>query len=365
MINPGTLRVGFPESQLSDNRAFNTKVRVLERSNEWLTLQWEGTWDGQSDFVLSFDGECYISSLSLTDEPLTEFKTEYSTQINQSSRNISLLASRTSSNETNIAQVSITAGQIQQTVQQNYTALDGRISSNTSAITQTAQSIRQEVSSVAGTASDLSTRVGSLEVTAGNVSARVSAIEGDYVKSASLDLVVRKNAQGYLESGVYVSADYVDFTFTHTANFNSGGVTVMSIDSYGNLWIAGQYQNGLKIGNNGIERWNDSKEEWGELYASRCVKMVNASYATLNKDDDFVISVSPNIRIFLPSGCSDGKIITIKVIGHTSNIQPSSGNSIFTDHLIQYGGGGMDLTNYDRAEFVLYQGIWYWNAISL
>ena len=365
VINPGTLRVGFPDSQLSDNRAFNTKVRVLERSNEWLTLQWEGTWDGESDFVLTFDGECYITALSLTDEPLSEFKTEFSTQFNQTSRNISLIATRTSSNETNIAQLSITATQIQQTVSSNYTALDGRISSNTSAITQTAQSIRQEVSSVAGTASDLSTRVGSLEVTAGNVSARVSAIEGDYVKSASLDLVVRKDASGHLESGVYVSADYIDFTFTHTANFNSGGVTVMSIDSYGNLWIAGQYQNGLKIGNNGIERWNDSKEEWGELYASRCARFLSKATEYLNKDDDFLISVWPNTRIYLPSGCADGKVISIKTIGHTTNIQPPSGQSLFTDHIITSSDNGMDLNGYDRAEFVLYNGSWYWNFMSI
>ena len=253
VINPGTLRVGFPDSQLSDNRAFNTKVRVLERSNEWLTLQWEGTWDGESDFFLSFDGECYITALSLTDEPLSEFKTEFSTQFNQTSRNISLIATRTSSNETNIAQLSITATQIQQTVSSNYTALDGRISSNTSAITQTAQSIRQEVSSVAGTASDLSTRVGSLEVTAGSISGRVTAIEGDYVKSASLDLVVRKDASGHLESGVYVSADNITFDFTHTAQFfavnGDQRTEVMNIRPNGDLWIKGDLLGGNIKGN--------------------------------------------------------------------------------------------------------------------
>lgn len=253
VVKEGTLTIGFPSSTDTDNEAINTKTRVLERSSEWKTLQWEGTWDGQSDFALSFDGECYIDSLSLTDEPLSEFKTEYSTQIRQTSRNISLIATRTSANETNIAQLTITAAQIQSTVSSNYTALDGRISSNTSAITQTAKEIRQEVASVSETASGLSTRVGTLETRSDSISAKVLAIEGDYVKSASLELVVHKDASGHLESGVYVSADNITFDFTHTAQFfavnGDQRTEVMNINPNGDLWILGDLLGGNIKGN--------------------------------------------------------------------------------------------------------------------
>ena len=97
-----------------------------------------------------------------------------------------------------------------------------------------------------------------------------------------------------------------------------------------------------------IERWNDSKDAWSELYASRCVKIISSATVTLNKDDDFIVSVSPNSRINLPTGNSNGKIITIKTIGHTTNIQPQSGYQIYTDHSIPYGGSGIDLNNYEK-----------------
>jgi hypothetical protein len=184
------------------------------------------------------------------------------------------------------------------------------------------------------------------------------------VKEAEISLMVKKDGNGYI-SNASIKADNIDFTFTRTANFISNGTTVMSIDTGGNLWIAGQYQNGLRVNNNGIERWNDSKDAWSELYASRCVKIISSATVTLNKDDDFIVSVSPNSRINLPTGNSNGKIITIKTIGHTTNIQPQSGYQIYTDHSIPYGGSGIDLNNYDRAEFVLYNNVWYWNAISI
>ena len=148
VVKGGTLTIGFPGSTMSDANAMKGKTQVLERGSEWVTYQWQGTWDGNSDFVLGFTGECYVSMLSLTDEPLSTFKTEYSTQIKQTARNISLIATRTTKNETNIARLEVTAEQISSTVEQNYTTLDGKIGQNTSKIEQTAQAIRTEVKSV-------------------------------------------------------------------------------------------------------------------------------------------------------------------------------------------------------------------------
>ena len=205
-IKGGTLTIGFPESTMTEQNAMKGKTQVIERGSEWVTYQWQGTWDGQSDFVLRFTGECYLSLLSLTDEPLSTFKTEYSTQIKQTSKNIALIATRTSANETNIAQLEVRADQITSTVQQNYTTLDGKIGENTSRITQTATEIRAEVtavyddldgrvkenaSSITQTATairlevksvddkvdDTIERVGALEVTDTQITARVSSVE--------------------------------------------------------------------------------------------------------------------------------------------------------------------------------------------
>ena len=248
VLKNGQLSIGFPDSTDTHAEAINGKTRLLE-SGDWITLQWSGTWDGLTDFVLGFTGECYITSLMLTDKPLDSVKTEYTTRFTQTARNISLVASKASTNSTSIANLEITAEQIRQTVQNNYTSLDGRITSNASAITQTAAAIRQEVSNSVG---GLNTRVGSLEVTSGSISGRVSAIEGDYVKSAEISMMVTKDANGYLESGVYVQADRINFEFTKNTSFyaknGNSRVEVMNINTAGDLWIKGEYKGGKITG---------------------------------------------------------------------------------------------------------------------
>lgn len=224
VVKQGTLTIGFPSSQMTDGNAIKKKTRLLERNSEWVTLQWEGTWDGQSDFFLGFTGECYITSLSLSDEPLDEFKTEYSTHIRQTSRNISLEATKISKNSTDISNLQIYADGIDATVQSVSDTVDGHTES-----------------------------IGSLNIRAGGIDARVQTIEGDYVKSAEISMMVKKDANGYLESGVYVYADRINFTFTKTTSFyskNGNDVTeVMNINPAGDLWIKGDLLGGNIKGN--------------------------------------------------------------------------------------------------------------------
>ena len=315
----------------------------------------------------------------------------YWTEIRKSEKEVTLLAGRMTDAETDIGQLQVTAQQITASVSSLTTTVNGHTTSigqltitanqltasvstisdtvngHTTSIGQlqiTSNNLTASVSSISDTVNGHTTSIGQLEIKSDRISNRVTVIEGDYVKEAEISLMVVKDGNGYI-SNASIKADNIDFTFTRNANFISNGTTVMSIDTGGNLWIAGQYQNGLRVNNNGIERWNDSKDAWSELYASRCVKIISSATVTLNKDDDFIVSVSPNSRINLPTGNSNGKIITIKTIGHTTNIQPQSGYQIYTDHSIPYGGSGIDLNNYDRAEFVLYNNVWYWNAISI
>lgn len=237
-IKGGTLSIGFPESTMTEQGAINGRTMVIERSSEWQTIEVSGTWDGQSDFVLSFDGECYITSLSMTDEPLSNFKVEYSTQIQQTSRNISLIASRTSTNETNIARIDVTARQIQSTVESNYNSLDGRITTNTSKITQTANAIRQEVSeSVDG----LSTRIGTLETTSNSVIARVQAIEGNYVTQAEMGIYI-KDEDGVLISHAKIAADKIQFNLNFDWKvYNGNNDLIFHLNNQGDLAISGKF----------------------------------------------------------------------------------------------------------------------------
>lgn len=173
----GVLSIGFPSSQETAGTALKSKTVILEKSSDWVTYQWSGTWDGQTNFVLSFTGEAYISLLSLTTEPLSTFKTEYATQIRQTARNISLIATKASSNATDIASLTIEATRIRSTVESNYTDLDGRVTANASAIVQTATEIRLEVQTVSDDLLGVTGRVGTLEVHDSAITARVSSVE--------------------------------------------------------------------------------------------------------------------------------------------------------------------------------------------
>lgn len=91
----GTLTIGFkytgevPEGKT--NTLPYTDNMAIAKSQDWQTLQWEGTWHGLGDFYLHYTGEMYVSVLSVTDRPLDEFKSTVSTQIVQTAENVRIL----------------------------------------------------------------------------------------------------------------------------------------------------------------------------------------------------------------------------------------------------------------------------------
>ena len=206
---------------------------------------------------------------------------EYSTQIVQTEKNITLLAQRVTDDEQDIADLTVTAQQISATVehqQDEIDEIDGTVSGHTTQIGQlqvTAQEISASVSSltttVNGHTSQISTlrtdlngisatvqsdhttlgqhttKIGRLEVTTGDIRQRVTVIEGDYVKEAEISLMVKKDGDGYI-SNASIKADNILFTFTDVARFiaKQGSTTkeVMNINPNGDLWISGEYRGG-------------------------------------------------------------------------------------------------------------------------
>ena len=171
----------------------------------------------------------------------------YWTEIRKSEKEVTLLAGRMTAAETNIGQLQVTAQQITASVSSLTTTVNG----HTSSIGQlqiTANQLTASVTTIEDTVSGHTTSIGQLEITSNRISNRVTVIEGDYVKNAQITLMVTKNASGYI-SNALIQADYIDFTFTKSTNFNSGGQTVMNINSSGDLWIAGEYKGGSITGN--------------------------------------------------------------------------------------------------------------------
>ena len=143
---------------------------------------------------------------------------EYSTQIIQTEKNITMLAQRVTDDETDIADLTVTAQQISASVSSLTTTVNGHTQS-----------------------------IGQLEITANQVSQRVTVIEGDYVKNAQISLMVTKNEQGYI-SNALIDADDINFVFTDAVTWywqqQSDANKRMGLDSNGDLWISGQYRGG-------------------------------------------------------------------------------------------------------------------------
>jgi hypothetical protein len=170
----------------------------------------------------------------------------YWTEIRKSEKEISLLAGRVAENETNIGQLQVTAQQLTASVSSLTTTVNG----HTTSIGQlqiTANQLTASVTTIEDTVSGHTTSIGQLEITSNRISNRVTVIEGDYVKEAEITLMVKKDANGYI-SNALIKADIIDFTFTQSTNFNSGGQTVMNINSNGDLWILGEYKGGSITG---------------------------------------------------------------------------------------------------------------------
>ena len=143
---------------------------------------------------------------------------EYSTQIIQTEKNITMLAQRVTDDETDIADITVTAQQISASVSSLTTTVNGHTQS-----------------------------IGELVIKNNEITQRVTVIEGDYVKNAQISLMVTKNAQGYI-SNALIDADDITFVFTDAVTWywqsQAEANKRMGLDGEGNLWISGQYRGG-------------------------------------------------------------------------------------------------------------------------
>ena len=171
----------------------------------------------------------------------------YWTEIRKSEKEVTLLAGRMTDAETDIGQLQVTAQQITASVSSLTTTVNGH-TEQIGQLTITSQNITASVSSLTTTVNGHTSSIGQLEITSNSISNRVTVIEGDYVKEAEISLMVKKDANGYI-SNALIKADIIDFTFTQSTNFNSGGQTVMNINSSGDLWIKGDLKGGNIQGN--------------------------------------------------------------------------------------------------------------------
>lgn len=89
----GTLTIGFAgcEDVRGKQNTLQQRDINVAYTGAWKTIPIEGVWNGTGDFVIQFNGDCYLAIASITDEPLSELSKTVSTQIVQTASNIKLL----------------------------------------------------------------------------------------------------------------------------------------------------------------------------------------------------------------------------------------------------------------------------------
>lgn len=278
------------------------------------------------------------------------------------------------SHTTKIGQLEVSDTQIRSSVSTLTTTVNGH-TSKISTLEQTDSTIQASVSSLSSTVGTNTSDIASLKIQANSIDLRVEEIEDDYATSADLSLYVSKNSVSWLTG----SADNVIFNFSNVFQIQHNNQAVLNLDGDGNLKIKGQLEENSTIGtvlpirvdSSGNIQRKKPDGSWGNMYASRYVRVVSYSSSTsktLVDTDDFVLSLGDyNKTMVLPPNPYYGKVVSvINIGGGVTYVKPNTGQLLrLGSSTIRPTDSGKDLNYTDRAELVYYEGVWYWNFMSI
>lgn len=162
----GTMKIGFEGASQEEGSLALTEVAV-DSSLDSQIFQFTGTWDGQGDFVLEYTGDMFVSLLSLTTDPLANYKIETSTRFEQTSKYIELVGQKVDSANQNVTELGIRVD----AAEENVRIYAEQVNENTASISQLqvdVSSIRSSVTSITGTAEDAKELAESAKVLAEN-----------------------------------------------------------------------------------------------------------------------------------------------------------------------------------------------------
>ena len=279
-----------------------------------------------------------------------------------------------SSHTTKIGQLEVSDTQIRSSVSTLTTTVNGH-TSKISTLEQTDSTIQASVSSLSSTVGTNTSDIASLKIQANSIDLRVEEIEDDYATSADLSLYVSKNSVSWLTG----SADNVIFNFSNVFQIQHNNQAVLNLDGDGNLKLKGQLEENSTIGtvlpirvdSSGNIQRKKPDGSWGNMYASRYVRVVSYSSSTtktLVDTDDFVLSLGDYSKtMVLPPNPYYGKVVSvINIGGGITYVKPNTGQLLrLGSSTIRPTDSGKDLNYTDRAELVYYEGVWYWNFMSI
>ena len=192
-VTSGTLEIGF-EGASSAEGSLHYYISDIDASQDFVTMQWSGVWDGTGDFRLSYTGDCYIRLLAVTTDPLDNYRTETQTWLSQTGRVIGLYGQRISRTEKSVTDLKV-----------EIDAADERITAEIGKVTETANGIRTDLSQ--------------LQLRVGEITSTVSTVQGDLEQAKNTAAAAAKAAQDKADSA-YGYADSA-WGLANTANTNA------------------------------------------------------------------------------------------------------------------------------------------------
>lgn len=200
----GVMTMGF-EGASSELGALPFVQRNIERSNDWQTIQVSGTWDGVGDFILSYTGDMYVSLLSLTADPLSDFKSEVSTSIEQTATNIRLLGTNINNVKGTVTQLGIDLDAANEQISIYANKID-KVSDTVTNLGVRLDAAESNISIYATKVGDHTASISELQVKTNSISSAVTSVEGDLTKAKARIEEVAAVAEAASDAEVYEQA---------------------------------------------------------------------------------------------------------------------------------------------------------------
>lgn len=264
----GVMTMGF-EGASSELGALPFVQRNIEKSNDWQTIQVSGTWDGVGDFILSYTGDMYVSLLSLTADPLSEFKSEVSTSIEQTATNIRLLGSNINNVKGTVTQLGIDLDAANERIS-IYADKTDRLTGTVTNLGVRLDAAESNISIYATKVGDHTASISELQVKTNSISSAVTSVEGDLTKAKARIEEVAAVAEAAGDAEVYEQASNPWRDWPSGTEYKHVGAVWHCTSTFDNFVSGHTYR---YIGYDNSNSWEDVTDQ-----------QESASYILQNKD---------------------------------------------------------------------------------
>lgn len=212
---PGTLTVHFKDEKKEgfEEYAPISFSKDLYPGTEFKQMEITGKWNGTGDFHMSFTGDIYIHSLTLTDDSLADLREEFNMRFEATDKkiqaNLDEIRSTAGKLEEYHSEFLLTARNLEAKFTEDLTDTENRITeAYTSVVDLSARGLRAEFTS------SLSGHTGSFHVTAEKIESMVSATN-------SLQGVVEQNSSTISQTSDRIDQFVQKVTFDDTGNITN------------------------------------------------------------------------------------------------------------------------------------------------